>query len=50
MKKVSGSKVVTAAEASKLPLPAEIQEALGELDGQVDGVGAVHRVDAHRTR
>ncbi len=33
MKKVSGGKVVTAAEASELPLPAEIQEALGELVG-----------------
>jgi hypothetical protein len=33
MKKVSGSKVVTTAEASELPLPAEIQEALGELVG-----------------
>ena len=31
MKKVSGSKVVTTAEASELPLPAEIQEALGPL-------------------
>ena len=33
MKKVSGSQVVTTAEASELPLPAEIQEALGELVG-----------------
>ena len=33
MKKVSGPKVVTTAEASELPLPAEIQEALGELVG-----------------
>jgi len=33
MKKVSGSKVVTTTEASELPLPAEIQEALGELVG-----------------
>ena len=33
MKKVSGSKVVTTSEASELPLPAEIQEALGELVG-----------------
>ena len=33
MKKVSGSKVVRTAEASELPLPAEIQEALGELVG-----------------
>ena len=33
MKKVSGPQVVTSAEASELPLPAEIQEALGELVG-----------------
>ncbi|GAC1532644.1 MAG: IS256-like element ISRba9 family transposase [Thermoleophilaceae bacterium] len=33
MKKVSGSKVVATAEVSELPLPAEIQEALGELVG-----------------
>jgi len=33
VKKVSGSKVVTPAEALELPLPAEIQEALGELVG-----------------
>ena len=33
MKKVSGSKVVTTVGASELPLPAEIQEALGELVG-----------------
>ena len=33
MKKVSGPQVVTPAEASELPLPAEIQEALGELVG-----------------
>jgi transposase-like protein len=33
MRKVSGSKVVTTAEASQLPLPAEIQDALGELVG-----------------
>jgi putative transposase len=33
MKKVSGSKVVATVEASGLPLPAEIQEALGELVG-----------------
>jgi putative transposase len=33
MKKVSGPEVVTPAEASELPLPAEIQEALGELVG-----------------
>jgi transposase-like protein len=33
MKKVSGSQVVTTSEASGLPLPAGIQEALGELVG-----------------
>jgi len=33
MKKVSRSQVVTTSEASELPLPAEIQEALGELVG-----------------
>ena len=33
MKKVSGPKVVTTAEALECPLPAEIQEALGELVG-----------------
>src|SRR5450755_673072 len=33
MKKVSSSQVVTTGEASELPLPAEIQEALGELVG-----------------
>ena len=33
MKKVSGPQVVTTAEASESPLPAEIQEALGELVG-----------------
>jgi transposase-like protein len=33
MRKVSGAKVVTTAEASESPLPAEIQEALGELVG-----------------
>ena len=33
MKKVSGPKVVTTSEASELPLPAEIQDALGELVG-----------------
>ena len=33
MKKVSGPQVVTSAEASEMPLPAEIQEALGELVG-----------------
>lgn len=33
MKKVSGPQDVTPAEASEMPLPAEIQEALGELVG-----------------
>ena len=33
MGKVSGPKVVTVAEASELPLPAQIQHALGELVG-----------------
>ena len=33
MKKVSGPQVVTTAEALESPLPAEIQEALGELVG-----------------
>src|ERR1700678_252226 len=33
MKNVSGSQVVTSAEVSELPLPAEIEEALGELVG-----------------
>ena len=55
MKKVSGPKVVTTAEASELPLPAEIQEALGELVGAARegllalsvglGLRVVHRVD-----
>ena len=33
MKKVSGPQVVTLAEALERPLPAQIQEALGELVG-----------------
>jgi putative transposase len=33
MKKVSGPQVVTSAVASEMPLPAEIQDALGELVG-----------------
>jgi hypothetical protein len=33
VKKVSSPQVVTASEASELPLPGEIQEALGELVG-----------------
>jgi putative transposase len=54
MKKVSGRKVVTTAEASELPLPAEIQEALGELVGAARegllalsvglGLGVVHQL------
>jgi putative transposase len=52
MKKVSGPQVVTPAEASELPLPAEIQDALGELVGAARegllalsvgvGLGVVH--------
>jgi transposase-like protein len=42
MKKVSSPQVVTAAEASELPLPAEIQEALGEFVGAArDGLLAL---------
>ena len=42
MKKVSSPQVVTASEASELPLPAEIQEALGELVGAArDGLLAL---------
>jgi putative transposase len=33
VKKVPGPQVVTSAEASEMPLPAQIQEALGELVG-----------------
>jgi len=54
MKKVSGSKVVTTAEALETPLPAEIQEALGELVGAARegllalsvgvGLGVVHEL------
>jgi putative transposase len=54
MKKVSGSKVVTTAEVSELPLPAEIQDALGELVGAARegllalsvglGLGVVHQL------
>ena len=33
MKKVSGAQVVSSVEAAEMPLPAEIQEALGELVG-----------------
>ena len=52
MKKVSGLQVVTASEALESPLPAEIQEALGELVGAARegllalsvgvGLGVVH--------
>ncbi|HEY7440500.1 MAG TPA: IS256 family transposase [Acidimicrobiia bacterium] len=42
MKKVSGPQVVTPERASELPLPAEIQEALGELVGAArDGLLAL---------
>jgi putative transposase len=42
MKKVSGPQVVTTGEVSELPLPAEIQEALGELVGAArDGLLAL---------
>jgi transposase-like protein len=42
MKKVSGSQVVTVSEACELPLPAEIQAALGELVGAArDGLLAL---------
>jgi hypothetical protein len=42
MENVSGSQVVTSAEVSELPLPAEIQEALGELVGAArDGLLAL---------
>jgi transposase-like protein len=54
MKKVSGSKVVTTSEASELPLPGQIQEALGELVGAARkgllalsvglGLGVVHQL------
>ena len=36
MKKVSGPEVVTGVKASEMPLPAEIQEAMGELVGAAD--------------
>ena len=54
MKKVSGPKVVTTAEALESPLPAEIQGALGELVGAARegllslsvgvGLGVVHEL------
>lgn len=56
MKKVSGSKVVTALEASESPLPPQIQQALGELVGAARegllalsvgvGLGVVHELMA----
>jgi putative transposase len=52
MKKVSGPRVVTPAEAAEMPLPAAIQDALGELVGAARegllalsvsvGLGVVH--------
>ena len=52
MKKVSGAQVVRTVDASESPLPAEIQEALGELVGAARegllalsvglGLGVVH--------
>ena len=54
MKKVSGPQVVTTLEASESPLPAEIQQALGELVGAARdgllalsvglGLGVVHEL------
>ena len=54
MKKVSGPQVVTTGEVSELPLPAEIQDALGELVGAARegllalsvglGLGVVHQL------
>jgi putative transposase len=54
MKKVSAAKVVTAAEASEMPLPPQIREALGELVGAARegllalsvgvGLGVVHEL------
>lgn len=54
MEKVPASKVVTTLEASEMPLPAEIQEALGELVGAARegllalsvgvGLGVVHEL------
>ena len=54
MKKVTAPKVVTTSEASESPLPAEIQEALGELVGAARegllalsvgvGLGVVHEL------
>ena len=54
MKKVSAPKVVTTLEATESPLPAQIQEALGELVGAARegllalgvgvGLGVVHEL------
>jgi hypothetical protein len=54
MRKVSGSQVVSTTEALESPLPAEIQEALGELVGAARegllalsvgvGLGVVHEL------
>jgi hypothetical protein len=54
MKKVSGPQVVTSVEALESPLPAEIQEALGELVGAARegllalSVGLGHPWHGHR--
>ena len=54
MRKVPGPKVVTTVEASESPLPAQVQEALGELVGAARegllalsvgvGLGVVHEL------
>jgi hypothetical protein len=53
MRKVTGPKVVTTVEASESPLPAQVQEALGELVGAAReglalsvgvGLGVVHEL------
>jgi putative transposase len=54
MRKVPAAQVVTAAEASEVPLPAQIQEALGEFVGAAReglmalsvglGLGVVHEL------
>ena len=58
MKNVSGPQVVTPAEALESPLPAQIQEALGELVGAARegllalsvgvGLSVVHELDGGR--
>ena len=51
MKKVSGSQFVTSVEASEKPLPAQIQEALGELVGAArEGLRALRPLGAAPTR